>query len=153
MKHDMQRNQGFTVIELMAVVAIISILAVLALAAYSDYTIRSKVSEGMTFAGEAKTSVREYYYHVGKMPRNNGQAGLVEAEEYDQFNFIEKLEVSTAPTAGSIAITFSLPGTSADNKQLWLVPRTQDRVVYWECYPPDEDGISRNQAPPNCRGG
>lgn len=148
----MQRNQGFTIIELMAVVSIVSILAVLALSAYTDYTIRAKVSEGMNFASEAKTSVSEYFYSVGRMPASNGSAGLVDPNTYNQFEFLESLEIRTTPTAGSIAITFSLPGTNADGKELWLVPRTEDRLIYWNCYPPERNGIGRNQAPPNCRG-
>ncbi len=64
----MKQNKGFTVIELMAVVAIISILAVLALGAYQDYVVRSKVSEGLAFAAEAKTSVSEYYATNRDMP-------------------------------------------------------------------------------------
>ncbi len=149
----MQRSQGFTIIELMAVVSIISILAVVALAVYNDYTIRSKVSEGLSFAGEAKTSVSEYYYNIGRMPTNNTQAGLVPPTDYDQFDFIQKLEIRTAPVDGSIAITFDLVGTGADGKELWLVPSTQGGVVYWDCYPPEDNGIAPNQVPPNCRGG
>lgn len=148
----MQRNQGFTIIELMAVVSILSILAVLALSAYTDYTIRAKVTEGLGLAAEAKTSVSEYFYNVGRMPTSNSQAGLVEAGTYEQFQFIENLEIRTAPSAGIIAITFSIPSSNADGKELWLVPRTEDRLIYWDCYPPDRNGIERSQAPPNCRG-
>ena len=53
------RSEGFTLIELMIVVAIIGILASVALPAYQDYTIRGRVTEGLSLAAEAKTYVTE----------------------------------------------------------------------------------------------
>jgi len=50
-------QQGFTLIELMIVVAIIGILAAIAVPAYQDYTIRSRVGEGASLAGAARTAV------------------------------------------------------------------------------------------------
>lgn len=58
-------QQGFTLIELMIVAAIIGILAAVALPAYQDYTIRARVTEGLTLISAAKTLVAENIANSG----------------------------------------------------------------------------------------
>ncbi|KPN73545.1 prepilin-type N-terminal cleavage/methylation domain-containing protein [Neisseria sp. 74A18] len=50
-------QKGFTLIELMIVVAIIGILAAIALPAYQDYTVRTRVTEGLSLAEAAKQMI------------------------------------------------------------------------------------------------
>ena len=58
-------QQGFTLIELMIVVAIVGILAAIAIPAYQDYTIRAKVTEGLSLANAAKIAVEDAWTSSG----------------------------------------------------------------------------------------
>jgi type IV pilus assembly protein PilA len=68
------RQQGFTLIELMIVVAIVATLAAIALPVYQDYLARSQVTEALMSASQVKNSVTEYYSAQGVWPPANTYA-------------------------------------------------------------------------------
>lgn len=71
----MNKNKGFTLIELMVTVAIIGILAAIALPSYQDYTVRAQVSEALLMADGSKSFVVDYHAQNGAFPLNNNKAG------------------------------------------------------------------------------
>lgn len=80
----MRNSKGFTLIELMIVIAIIAILLALALPAYQDYTIRSKVAEGLSVGASAKLAVSETCQSEGNahVPDNTNSGYNFAGSEY-----------------------------------------------------------------------
>jgi type IV pilus assembly protein PilA len=72
----MRSAAGFTLIELMVVVAIIGVLATIAMPSYQDRVIRTQVGEGIAMVEPVRQAIADYRKRFGRMPKNNGEAGL-----------------------------------------------------------------------------
>ena len=73
----MNKQQGFTLIELMIVVAIIGILAAIAIPAYNDYMKKTRFSEVLTMSEAYKTTVALCYANTGALATcSNGAEGI-----------------------------------------------------------------------------
>ena len=141
-------QKGFTLIELMIVVAIIGILAAVALPAYQDYTIRAKVTEGLTLANGLKTSIVESHQARGpgtKLCNSAATCDVIGATTMDATAaaMVANRNVASVVSAatGIITITFKPAVVPAANSTILLVPTPADlsavasagATITWTC--------------------
>jgi type IV pilus assembly protein PilA len=114
----------------MSVVAIIGILAASAIPPYQRYVKREKLTEALLLTDSVREAVVDFYVHTGRMPRNNTEAGLIEANKLTG-NYVTSIQVED----GAIHITSNL---GEHPEILTLRPELQELqtmapVFGWSC--------------------
>lgn len=108
-------QHGFTLIEVLIVVVVIAVLAAIALSSVQDYTIRTKLSEGILAMSACRTSISEVYQTGGAPPAANGwgcEAGV-------KSKYVSKLETDTN---GAITVFVTGVGASVDGSVVTMIP-------------------------------
>lgn len=143
-------QKGFTLIELMIVVAIIAILSAFALPAYQDYTIRTRVAEGLNLASSAKVAVTEYYTNFKDWPANNTDAGLAVPSKITG-NGVESV---TVKGSGVIEVKYKSNVDGSDNLVQFSPDTTTPdpgQSIVWTCSAPSTNGVKKQYLPAECR--
>ncbi|MBW8811238.1 MAG: prepilin-type N-terminal cleavage/methylation domain-containing protein, partial [Lysobacter sp.] len=135
----MNKQKGFTLIELMIVIAILGILIAIALPAYQDYSIRTKNAECLNVAAAAKLAVSE-------TAQDRGTLTVVDSDAAAGYAFEASKYCKDVTIGAKGVISTEAQDTGADKQaKFQLEPKLKDGRVDWICT--ETGGAKASQIP------
>ena len=145
----MNKQQGFTLIELMIVVAIIGILAAIAIPAYRDYIARSQVSEAVVLLDGAKTAVEEQVAQTGTFPADT--AAVTALGVVTTGKWVNDIAVgSVTSDGGTLTATMKSTDVSTDARGK-TIAMIRSAGGGWHCAAGASNGLPAKYLPQSCR--
>lgn len=148
----MQKQQGFTLIELMIVVAIIGILAAIAIPQYQNYIIRSKISNVVSAASGDTNKLTEYAETHGTVPGSVATAitdGVNMTPATGDNNYISGVSLSGSTLNGlAVQYTVSTKVGLSNSGTITYTASSSGSNVTWAC----SSSIKSQYLPSSCTG-
>lgn len=148
----MNKNKGFTLVELMVVISIISILAASAMAMYPNYVDRTRLGGEMSQLSAATNAVMESLMTQGTVPSTANGADvddtattfLQQPQGNADATFGQIVFASKTVSGATIYLSPYQSGASVIDSTAQLHPT---EIIRWECV---ITGVTASQIPSEC---
>lgn len=133
----MNKQLGFSLIEIMIVIAIIGVLTSVALPAYQNYVKKAEIGAALATLQSLKTNVEEYIASNGDFPNDDastssGELTLI-GSSADAFRYgtLKSIQNDDNKTSGYLEISFGKEGSSLESSDIIYLIR--DDSNNWKC--------------------
>lgn len=119
-------TRGFSLPELLIVIGILALIAALSIPAYLDYTVRTRVAEGLNLALTAQIAVVEATTSKNRLPANQAETGFISPAPTEN---VQSISIAN-DGSGQVVILFT---NKAGGGTLILTPTFNQSEIIWSC--------------------